>query len=125
MDETKRSARASTNQLFSSLVGQTYCDHLILIIISEPLPPLGKEAPQSHARARKYALSIRDGYRCVVTGRYDKRSVKVVRELKHLDSLLLVHFRPQSALGSLSRLDRRWDSSRGNIAGLPLFAHSV
>jgi hypothetical protein len=58
------------------------------------------EAPQSHVEAKKnvgLALSfcesslidtcqalIRDGYRCVVTGKYDARSVKDIRELNDL-----------------------------------------
>jgi len=41
------------------------------------------EAPQSHVEAKKNAL-IRDGYRCVVTRKYDTRSVKEIRELKDI-----------------------------------------
>jgi len=41
------------------------------------------EAPRSHAEAKKSAL-IRDGYRCVVTGKYDARSVREIRELNDL-----------------------------------------
>jgi len=39
------------------------------------------EAPQSHAYAKKNAL-IRDGYRCVVTGKYDAGSYYEIRELE-------------------------------------------
>jgi len=45
-----------------------------------------QEAPQSHAQAKKYAL-MRDGYRCVVTGKYDTHSVKMIRELKEMVDL--------------------------------------
>ncbi|KAF8968556.1 hypothetical protein BDZ97DRAFT_1799021 [Flammula alnicola] len=41
------------------------------------------EAPQSHADAKKNAL-IRDGFRCVVTGKYDMHSVKKIRELEEM-----------------------------------------
>ncbi|KAF8805443.1 hypothetical protein BYT27DRAFT_7169584 [Phlegmacium glaucopus] len=41
------------------------------------------EAPQSHIEAKKNAL-IRDGYRCVVTGKYDTLSVTEIRELNDL-----------------------------------------
>ncbi|KAF8905958.1 hypothetical protein CPB84DRAFT_1813942 [Gymnopilus junonius] len=40
------------------------------------------EAPQSHADAKKLVALIRDGYRCVVTGKYDANSVTIVRELR-------------------------------------------
>ncbi|KXN80608.1 hypothetical protein AN958_09646 [Leucoagaricus sp. SymC.cos] len=39
------------------------------------------DAPQSHSDAKKNAL-IRDGYCCVVTGRFDERSVLEIRELE-------------------------------------------
>ncbi|TDL19325.1 hypothetical protein BD410DRAFT_792367 [Rickenella mellea] len=39
------------------------------------------KAPQSHADAKTNAL-IRDGFRCVVTGRYDRGSANANRELK-------------------------------------------
>ncbi|KXN83933.1 hypothetical protein AN958_00797 [Leucoagaricus sp. SymC.cos] len=45
-----------------------------------------QEAPQSHAQAKKYAL-MRDGYRCVMTGKYDTRSVKMIKELKEMVNL--------------------------------------
>ncbi|KXN83403.1 hypothetical protein AN958_01476 [Leucoagaricus sp. SymC.cos] len=45
-----------------------------------------QEAPQSHAQAKKYAL-MRDGHRCVVTGKYDTRSVKMIQELEEMVNL--------------------------------------
>jgi len=41
------------------------------------------EAPQSHVDAKKNAL-ICDGYRCVVTGRYDMCSVRLIQELQDI-----------------------------------------
>ncbi|KAF8900272.1 hypothetical protein CPB84DRAFT_1815431 [Gymnopilus junonius] len=48
-----------------------------------------QEAPQSHTQAKKYVCLalMRDGYRCVVTGKYDTRSVKMIRELKEMVDL--------------------------------------
>ncbi|KAG5635286.1 hypothetical protein H0H81_011824 [Sphagnurus paluster] len=42
-----------------------------------------EEAPPSHATAKKHAL-IRDGYRCVVTGKYDRSSVDQIKELEDM-----------------------------------------
>ncbi|KAF8965403.1 hypothetical protein BDZ97DRAFT_1998394, partial [Flammula alnicola] len=44
------------------------------------------EAPQSHADATNNAL-IRNGYRCVVTGKYDAHSVKENRDLEEVVDL--------------------------------------
>ncbi|KAF8059914.1 hypothetical protein FPV67DRAFT_1708679 [Lyophyllum atratum] len=54
-------------------------------VIDAPL----QEAPQSHAQAKRYVCLalMRDGYCCVVTGKYDTRSVKMIRELKEMVDL--------------------------------------
>ncbi|KXN84498.1 hypothetical protein AN958_12410 [Leucoagaricus sp. SymC.cos] len=88
-------------------VGQLYYDHYIRAFRANrahiPTPPNHpsrpsfdriqdmidatlQEAPQSHAQAKKYAL-VRDGYRCVVTGKYDTHSVKMIQELKEMVDL--------------------------------------
>ena len=41
----------------------------------------------SHHPLISHQALIRDGYRCVVTGKYDTRSVKMIRELKEMVDL--------------------------------------
>ncbi|KDR73312.1 hypothetical protein GALMADRAFT_270137 [Galerina marginata CBS 339.88] len=83
-------------------VGKTYFDHFIRAFranrgrtptpsnhasprsfdtVADMVNDTLEHAPQSHSTAKKHAL-IRDGYCCVVTGKYDMDSVLVIKELR-------------------------------------------
>jgi len=49
--------------------------------MADMLNDILENSPQSHSTAKKHAL-YRDGYRCVVTGKYDAGSVLVIKELR-------------------------------------------
>ncbi|KJA16259.1 hypothetical protein HYPSUDRAFT_147992, partial [Hypholoma sublateritium FD-334 SS-4] len=89
------------------------------------------DAPQSHANAKQNAL-IRDGYRCVVTGKYDWPSVMEIRELEEkvrsdfslrIEATECVHIFAESANLDIGPASAKRDHSATLWAVMHRFGH--